>query len=127
MVISKNPASVLKKLGKYFVLEEGSVGPPKLYLVAKISQVLLPYGVRACAWSSSKYIQEAIHNLDMHINKRVYKMKSRVNSPFTHNHRPECDVSEECNEDDARLYLSLIGVLRRMVELGELIWFVKYQ
>ena len=118
LVISKDPEGMLKRLGKYFVLKDGSVGPPSLYLGAKISQVILPNGVRAYAWSPSKYIQEAIRNLEVHLNVRGYKLRNRVNSPFTPSYRPECDTSEECDEDDARLYLSLIGLLRWMVELG---------
>lgn len=33
-------------------------------------------------------------------------------------YRSECDMTELCNDNDARLYLSLIGILRWMVEIG---------
>ena len=82
LVISKHPEEALSRLGKYFVLKEGSVGPPKLYLGAKISQVELPNGVKAWAWSSSKYIQEAINNLEIHLNKKGFGLKAKVNTPL---------------------------------------------
>ena len=47
LVISDNPEESLRKLGKYFKLKEGSVGPPSLYLGAKITKVGLPNGVNA--------------------------------------------------------------------------------
>ena len=33
-------------------------------------------------------------------------------------YRPECDLSKLCSEDDGRIYLSLIGVIHWMLELG---------
>ena len=106
------------RLGKYFALKDGSVGPPNLYLGAKISKIVLPNGVEAWAWSSSKYIQEAISNLEAQLDLRGHKLRKGVNSPLTTGYRPECDMTPECNEEDSRLYMSLIGVLRWVVELG---------
>ena len=48
------------------------------------------------------------------------KLKRRINSPLSNDYRPECDLSPECNEENARLYMSLIGVLRWIVELGRI-------
>ena len=52
------------------MLKEGSVGVPDLYLGAKITKVTLPNGVDAWAWSSSRYIQEAIRSLEVHLSAR---------------------------------------------------------
>lgn len=120
LVISANPEESLNRLGKYFSLKKGSVGPPDLYLGAKITKVGLPNGVNAWAWSPSKYIQEAISNLEKELNRRGLKLKRGVNSPLQREYRPECDLTPECNDEDARLYMSLIGVLRWMVELGRI-------
>ena len=118
LVVSRYPEEALSRLGKYFTFKEGFVGPPKLYLGTKISQVGLPNGVKAWAWSSSKYIQEAINSLEIHLERRGYKLKNKASTPIGVGYRPECDMSKLCDEDDARLYLSLIGTLRWMVEIG---------
>ena len=80
----------------------------------------LPNGVEAWAWSSSKYIQEAIRNLELQLSVKGHKLKMGVNLPLTAGFRPECDLSPECNDEDSRLYMSLIGVLRWVVELGRI-------
>jgi len=48
------------------------VGPPNLYLGAKITQVDLPNGVRAWSWSPSKYTRETICNLEIELDRRGY-------------------------------------------------------
>ena len=72
----------------------------------------------AWAWSPSKYIQGAVRNLERILELRELKLRAGVNSPLSNNYRPECDLSSECENEDARLYISLIGVLRWIVELG---------
>ena len=46
-------------------------------------------------------------------------MPSKADTPLTTTYRPELDVSRELNEVDAAYYQSLIGILRWMVELGQ--------
>jgi hypothetical protein len=45
-------------------------------------------------------------------------MTSTAETPMVTAYRPELDVSPELGEVDAAYYMSLIGVLRWMVELG---------
>ena len=47
LVVSDSPGESLQKLGKYFRLKKGSVGPPTLYLGEKITKVGLPNGIDA--------------------------------------------------------------------------------
>ena len=46
-------------------------------------------------------------------------MPSKADTPLTTTYRPELDVSRELNEVDVAYYQSLIGILRWMVELGQ--------
>lgn len=47
LCVSEDPEAALNQLNKYFPLEPGSVGTPKLYLGEKITQVTLPNGMIA--------------------------------------------------------------------------------
>ena len=47
-------------------------------------------------------------------------MPSKADTPLTTTYRPELDVSRELNVADAAYYQSLIGILRCIVELGQL-------
>ena len=120
LVTSQHPKELLDRLDKYFPLKPGSVGPPNLYLGGKLTEIVLPNGVKAWSISGSKYIQEAIANLEKELSKRGLQLKKKVNSPLSSGYRPECDVSVECDEEDMRLYMSLIGILRWIVEIGRL-------
>ena len=95
MVISTNPAGFLNRLGKYFTLKKGLVGPPDLYLGAKLLKVGLPNGVDAWAWSSSKCTQEAISTLESELDHRGLKLKRRVNAPLQREYQPQCDITPE--------------------------------
>ena len=120
LVISEHPDVTLKKLGKYFPLKKESVGPPKLYLGGKLSKIELPNGVVSWAISSSKYIHNALKNLESILDKHGLTLRRGTNSPLPGNYRPECDVTPVCEVSNARLYASLIGILRWLVELGRI-------
>ena len=64
LVISDNAESVLRNgIGRYFVLKESSIGPPKLYLGGHVRKVDLDNGAKAWAFSSSQYVQVAVKML----------------------------------------------------------------
>ena len=65
----------------------------------------LPNRVKAFAWSLSRYIQEAVKNLERQLDKKGAKLKRGINSPLSNDYRPECDLSPECNEENAHLYM----------------------
>ena len=68
LCIYKHTYLALDRLGKYFSLRTGSVGPPKIYLGSKISQVQLLNGVSSWEISASRYIQEAVKKFRMVVN-----------------------------------------------------------
>ena len=120
LVISQHPKEALDKLGKYFPLKPESVGPPKLYLGGKISKLELPNGVVDWTIGASKYIQQALNNLEGILKTHGLKLRKNTNSPLPGNYQPECDSTPECSPEHATIYTSLIGILRWLVELGRI-------
>jgi hypothetical protein len=119
LVISENGEKVLRnEIGKYFELKEESIGAPDIYLGGKMNKVTLDNGVEAWSFSSSQYVKAAVDNVESYLKERGEKLVNRAKSPFTSNYRPEIDVSKELDPVGASYYMSLIGVLRWMVELG---------
>ena len=122
LVISENAEHVLRnELGKHFTLKEESIGPPKIYLGGSVRKVQLDNGVECWSFSSSQYVQAAVKNvedcLDKHENPN-WKLPKKAETPMQTSYWPELDVSPELNASDAVYYMSLIGVLRWIVELG---------
>jgi hypothetical protein len=54
LAISQHPKEQLMEINTYFPLKPTSIGPPKIYLGAKITKVQLPKGVEAYAMSMSQ-------------------------------------------------------------------------
>jgi hypothetical protein len=120
LCVSETPENTLRNdLGKFFELKEGSIGPPKIYLGGGVRKVQLDDNVKAWAFSSSQYVQAAVKNVEAYLEKQErWKMPSVAETPMVTAYRPELDVSLELGDVDAAYYMSLIGVLRWMVELG---------
>ena len=123
LVISENAESILRnEIGRYFILKEESVGPPKIYLGGRVRKVTLENGVEAWTFSSSQYVQAAVKNVETYLNqeemKKRWKMPAKAGTPLTTTYRPELDVSPELEPTESAYYQSLIGILRWIVELG---------
>ncbi|MGH7974091.1 MAG: hypothetical protein ACREBR_01095 [bacterium] len=70
-----------------------------------------------CWYISSKdYLEKALpviqHRFDL--------SKIRAEQPLPTSYHPELDTSPELNDDEARLYMSYIGILQWAVELGRI-------
>jgi hypothetical protein len=122
LVVSENAEQILRKeLGRYFTLKEESIGPPKVYLGGHVRKVKLDNGVECWAFSSSQYVQAAVKNVEEYLSKRDdvnWNLLARAETPIQTSYRPELDVSPELQPMDATYHISLIGVLRWIVELG---------
>ena len=124
LIVSDNAEQVLRnELGRYFMLKEESIGPPKIYLGGHVRKVQLDNGVKCWAFSSSQYIlQAAVKNVEEYLFKRDYvnwKLPTKAETPLQTSYRSELDVSPELERTDAAYYMSLIGMLRwRIIELG---------
>jgi hypothetical protein len=121
LVVSTNGESILREgIGRYFDLKEESIGPPKIYLGGHMRKVELENGVKAWAFSSSQYVQEAVRNIERYLDLKGGKLPSRAETPMQTSYRPELDVTPELNSIDSAYYQSVIGILRWIVELGRI-------
>jgi hypothetical protein len=124
LVLSENAEQVLRNdLGRYFALKEASIGLPKIYLGGHVRKVQLDNGVKCWAFSSSQYVQSAVKNVESYIAKRDdpnWNLPAKAETPMQTSYRPELDVSPELDPVEASYYMSLIGILRWIFELGRL-------
>ena len=123
LVISENAEKVLQQeLGQYFTLKEESIGPPKIYLGGSVNKVKLDNGVECWSFSSSQYVQAAVKNVEEYLNKRNDPQwcLPKTDTPLRTTYRPELDVTPELQPTEAAYYMSLIGILRWIVELGQI-------
>lgn len=125
LCISENAERVLREgIGKYFALKEASIGPPEIYLGARLRNVVLENGVKCWSSSSSQYVQAAVKNVEEYIKQRIeqgdkrYSLPRKAEAPMQSTYRPELDVSPELDSRDAAYFQSLIGILRWIVEIG---------
>ena len=122
LVISENAEKVLRhELGSYFNLKEESIGPPKIYIGGSVRKVKLENGVECWAFSSSQYVQAAVKKVEEYLAKQVterWKLPTEDETPLRTTYLPELDVSPELGSTEAAYYMSLIGVLRWIVEIG---------
>ena len=119
LCVSHRPQKVLEKeIGKYWTMKPGSVGPPSIYLGNKVSKVTLENGVKAWSFSSSQYVQGAVTNVETYLKRKGESLPRKCSTPLATNYRPEIDISEELNSAEASYFMSLVGILRWIVELG---------
>ena len=99
LCISHEPSLVLDKLDRYFTLKDNSRGIPKSDLGGQINAVKLSNNVHAWSFTSSKYVQEAVKNVEKHIfTEYNLLLPTRVTTPFTSGYRPEIDISRELTD-----------------------------
>ena len=122
LCIHHNADSMLEGLHKSFLLQLG-FGKPDMYLGAKLHKTRLHNGVWAWAMSPTMYVHEAVRNCTVHLLSNYggkYKMPKEAENPFKMGYDPELDTSQELYPDTAFYYLTIIGVLRWMIELGRI-------
>ena len=95
-----------------------------MYLGTKIKKVMLPNGVVAWGMSSSKYVQEAVKQIDKWLSSDKNKMRKQLmknpRSTWPSGYEAELDTSEELNAEDSNYYQHLVGVAHWIVELGRI-------
>ena len=109
-------------------MKEASIGEPDVYLGGEFRNVELDTGEVCWAFSSSQYVQESCKNVRNHLKLRngenklqdcKYHLPKIAPSPITTDYQAEIDISPYLNAVDDVYYQSLIGVVRWMVELGQ--------
>lgn len=107
-----------EEIGQYFELKEASTGPPKIYLGGRMRLVELENGVKAWGIRLSQYVQAAVKNVENYLDERGSHLMKKADTPMRTSYRPMLDVSPELGPEESSYYMSLIGILRWMVELG---------
>ena len=119
LVIHHDANAELERIDNHFEMKPGSMGDPDLYLGAKLRKVTID-GTDAWSFSSSKYVQASVQNVEEFLNKRFNgrKLAKKVGTPWKANYHSELDDTEELDPEMASYYQSQVGVLHWMVELG---------
>ena len=122
LCLSHDTKKTMDAIGKLFELKKESVKRPDRYLGANICKHEFHDGSTAWAQHSGDYIANAIKTVEADLDKRGEELKTTKSShrPFAKTYRPECDVSEELNDEGASKYVQYIGILRWAVELGRI-------
>ena len=71
----------------------------------------LTNGVHAWAFSYSRYVTEAVNNVERQIAKNGYKLPRKLETPLQTSYCPKIDTIPELNLTDSSYYQSLIGML----------------
>jgi hypothetical protein len=119
LAIGINAEKMLREeIGRYFELKEESIGTPTIYLGGKMRQVILDNRMKAWGISSSQYVQVAVANVEKYLEEQGSSLPRKADTPMRTSYCPMLDVSSELDSRKSSYYMSLIGILRWMVELG---------
>ena len=80
-------------------------------------------GEWAWAMSPARYVHEAVSNCKIHLPtffQNRHSLPKEAQNPLTMGYDPELDTSPVVDPDAASYYLTVIDILRRMVELGRI-------
>ena len=111
---------MLAWIDKYFNIKDGLQGKPELYLGVKLREVHLDDGTICWGMSSAKYMQEALKNTKMWMDKHSYKFPLKCDTPMSMSYRPELNVLEQLDDEKALWYMSAISIFHWAVELGRI-------
>jgi hypothetical protein len=118
LVLSHQAKEVMKTIEQLYRLKEPATKPTS-YLDATIIEWSIS-GDKMWAMSSQRYVKEAARCVESELSKSGQRLIGKPVTPMTPGYRPELDVSQLLDEDQASYYMSLIGILRWMVELGRI-------
>jgi hypothetical protein len=119
LAIGVNAEKMLREeIGRYFELKEASIGPPKIYLGGRMRQVILDNGMKVWGISLSQYVQSAVNNVEKYLKEKGQCLPKKADTPMRTSYCPMLDVSAKLDAEEGSYYMSLIGILRWMVELG---------
>ena len=64
LVVHHNPKHVMAKIDSFLPLQPDSIGPPEMYLRAKLKKKTFADGTLAWGLTPSKYVQQAVKNVE---------------------------------------------------------------
>jgi hypothetical protein len=126
LIISHDPQAIINSLSQRMTFKQGSIGPPKSYLGADVFQVTIYDATldtpakQVWAMSATEYVKHAIKEVSRELTLQGAYLPKRVETPLSSGYRPELDVSAELDDERTNYYQGLTGVLRWIVELGQI-------
>ena len=69
LVVHHNPKQVMDRINSFLPMKHDSVGPPKIYLGAKLKKKTFADGTTAWGLSPAKYAQQAVKNIETFLKK----------------------------------------------------------
>ena len=121
LVVSHDPASVMKNIGKEFEIKNDEYGPPEFYLGAGIEKFHTDDHTECWSMRSDKYVKNAIRTVEDLLAEDGRELKGgkrKHANCLPCNYKPELDTTRECDDDHATKYCQIIGILRWAIELG---------
>jgi hypothetical protein len=120
-----DPMGFMDYLCTVYTLKDGTVQEPETYLGADVQRHEIADGQKAWAISSDTYVRRAVEEVGRKLEKAGKQLKKKVVSPLASGYRPKLDASPELNKNQAIYFASLMGVLRWIIELGQIDIVVK--
>lgn len=81
-------------------------------------QVILDNGMKAWGISLSQYVQAAVNNVEKYLKDKGQCLPKKADTPMPTSYCPMMDVSAKLDAEEGSYYMSLIGILWWMAELG---------
>ena len=121
LIFSKDPRTIMNRLGELYELKPASVKEPDVYLGANIERIQLKDGRTVWGMSSKTYVKNSIKVVEALLREDDpdAKLKSTAKNPFPSGYKPEL------NDYLTSRYLQLMGILRWAIELGRVDIFVE--
>ena len=119
LVVSHKPMEMLTMLDHHYHLKSDSIGTPKTYLQSQVKCFNLNDDPTQQCWalSSEKYIQDAVHNLKVHLESQGQCLRMGAAGVLPSGYRPELDVSPYCDDESGTFYQQEVHILQWIVEL----------
>ncbi|KAL7474898.1 hypothetical protein ACHAW6_000843, partial [Cyclotella cf. meneghiniana] len=127
LVAHHNPKCIMDKIDSFLLLKPHSIGPPEMYLGAKLKNKTFEDDTVAWGTSPLKYVQQAVRNVETFKNNLDgrYSLPKRAKNSFPCDYAPNEDISLLLEPDVSKFYMQLIGILRWMCELGRINIYTK--
>lgn len=118
MVLSHDTKPTMDTLVSLYRLKEDSVGEPTRYSGANIGKYQLPDGHECWSMSGHDYVRNAVKTIQVTLEKKGLKLRSKADRPMPQGYRPEVDIFDKLPPDLVTRYQNLIGVLHWACKLG---------
>ena len=116
LCISHQAEAVLKELGMFCKIKDGSLKKLDIYLGMNIKEEQMKDGMTAWSTSPRDYVNNAVKTVESLLveDGEGYTLKNNAKNPFPNEYKPELDVTDELPSHLVSHYLQLIGIARWM-------------